>query len=171
MAPIGFPEAISRGVRDGLTGAKAELNDEQIQAAMEKFLAALQAKQEERAKEVSEKNKIEGAAFLAANARKQGVKTTATGLQYKLPGAGARRAAEEDRCRQGALSRHLRRRQRFRQQRRGRRPAGWRRSGHCGLDRGNAAVDASGRPAKWPLSSCRWLMATTATRRFLLVRC
>ena len=86
-APIDL-EAIARGLRDGLTGAKSELSDDQIQAAMEKFISALQAKQAEQAKGIAEQNKKEGAAFLAANAKKPGVKQTASGLQYKVLKAG-----------------------------------------------------------------------------------
>ncbi len=86
-APIEL-DSIMRGLRDGLTGAKAELNDEQIQVAMEKFIATLQAKRDEQAKGAGEKNKKEGAAFLAANLKKPGVKQTATGLQYKVLKAG-----------------------------------------------------------------------------------
>lgn len=87
-APIEL-DAIMRGIRDGLTGAKAELTDEQITAAMDKYLAALEAKKAEQDKLLGEKNKAEGAAFLAANAKKQGVKTTASGLQYKVLKVGA----------------------------------------------------------------------------------
>jgi FKBP-type peptidyl-prolyl cis-trans isomerase FklB len=86
-APIDL-DAINRGFRDGLTGAKPELSEEQIGAAMEKFIAALQAKREEQAKGIAEKNKKEGAAFLAANLKKPGVKQTASGLQYKVLKAG-----------------------------------------------------------------------------------
>ena len=45
----------------------------------------------EQAKAVSGKNKKEGEAFLAANAKKPGVKTTKSGLQYKVikEGTGA----------------------------------------------------------------------------------
>jgi FKBP-type peptidyl-prolyl cis-trans isomerase FklB len=87
-APIDL-DAIKRGLQDGLTGAKAELTDEQIQAAMEKFISALQAKQAEQAKGLAEQNKKEGAAFLAANLKKPGVKQTASGLQYKVLKSGA----------------------------------------------------------------------------------
>jgi FKBP-type peptidyl-prolyl cis-trans isomerase FklB len=87
-APIEL-DAIMRGIRDGLTGAKPELTDEQITAAMDKYLAALEAKKAEQDKLLGEKNKAEGAAFLAANAKKQGVKTTASGLQYKVLKVGA----------------------------------------------------------------------------------
>jgi FKBP-type peptidyl-prolyl cis-trans isomerase len=86
-APIDL-EAIARGLRDGLTGGKPELTEEQIQLAMDKFLTDLKAKQIERAKEIGEKNKKDGEAYLAANARKPQVRTTASGLQYKVLKAG-----------------------------------------------------------------------------------
>jgi FKBP-type peptidyl-prolyl cis-trans isomerase len=86
-APIDL-DAIARGLRDGLNGAKAELSEEQIEAAMEKFIGALQAKQAEQAKGLLEQNKKEGAAYLAANLKKPGVKQTASGLQYKVIKAG-----------------------------------------------------------------------------------
>jgi FKBP-type peptidyl-prolyl cis-trans isomerase FklB len=82
-------EAFMRGFRDGLNDAKPELTDEQVQAAMDKYLAALGAKRAEMLKAQAEKNKAEGAAFLAANAKKEGVRTTPSGLQYKVLKAGA----------------------------------------------------------------------------------
>lgn len=82
-------DAIVRGLRDGLTSAKPELSDEQIDAAMEKFVTELRAKQAEVAKGVGDKNKKEGDAFLAANAQKPGVKTTKSGLQIKTLRAGS----------------------------------------------------------------------------------
>jgi FKBP-type peptidyl-prolyl cis-trans isomerase len=81
-------EAITRGLRDGLTNAKPELSDEQIDAAMEKFVTELRAKQMEAAKGIGEKNKKDGDEFLAANAQKPGVKATKSGLQYKTLKAG-----------------------------------------------------------------------------------
>jgi FKBP-type peptidyl-prolyl cis-trans isomerase len=46
------------------------------------------AKQQEQAKVVSEKNKKDGEAFLAANKKKDGVVTMPSGLQYKVLVAG-----------------------------------------------------------------------------------
>lgn len=80
-APIDV-EAILRGMRAGLTDAKPELTDEQMQVIMPKFIASLKAKR-------AEPNKRAGAAFLADNAKKPGVKQTASGLQYKVLKAGA----------------------------------------------------------------------------------
>jgi len=44
----------------------------------------MMAKQAERMKVVAEKNRKEGEAFLADNKKKEGVKTTPSGLQYKV---------------------------------------------------------------------------------------
>ena len=52
---------------------------------------SLRAKAEEKQKATAEKNLKAGEAFIAANAKKEGVKTTASGLQYKVikTGTGA----------------------------------------------------------------------------------
>ncbi|ADB16645.1 peptidylprolyl isomerase FKBP-type [Pirellula staleyi DSM 6068] len=81
-------EALVRGLKDSLAGAKPALSEEQIQAAMKVFVGELQAKAAEKAKGAADKNAKEGAAFLAANKTKQGVKTTASGLQYQVLKAG-----------------------------------------------------------------------------------
>lgn len=82
-APIDA-DAMVRGIRAGLSGSKPEMTDEQIQAVMPKFVAALKAK-------LAEPGKREAAAFLAENGKKQGVKQTKSGLQYKVvkQGTGA----------------------------------------------------------------------------------
>ena len=53
-----------------------------------KLRQELTAKAEAKSKAEGEKNLKEGKAFLAANAKKDGVKTTATGLQYKVLKSG-----------------------------------------------------------------------------------
>lgn len=82
-APIDA-EAMVRGIRAGLSGAKPEMTDEQIQAVMPKFVAALKAK-------LAEPAKREATAFLTENGKKPGVKQTKSGLQYKVvkQGTGA----------------------------------------------------------------------------------
>lgn len=84
------PDLIIQGLRDGLGGAQALLTDEEIQAAMTSFQQALISKQEAKRTAAGEKNQKEGTAFLEANKKKQGVKTTASGLQYEVvqPGQG-----------------------------------------------------------------------------------
>lgn len=89
------PEAVAAGIRDGLTGAKPKLTDEQIQQAMQAVQQEMMKKQmakaeEEKAKSAVEgaKNKKDGEAFLAANKKKDGVVTLPSGLQYKVVTAG-----------------------------------------------------------------------------------
>jgi FKBP-type peptidyl-prolyl cis-trans isomerase len=77
-------DQIMKGLRDGLGNAKAQLSDEEVQAAMGEFQQQMMAKQQEKAKVAGEKNKQEGDAFLAANKAKPNVKTTASGLQYEV---------------------------------------------------------------------------------------
>lgn len=74
-------ELLARGIKDALSG-KAALTDEQIQETMMAFQRELMEKQMAQAKESGAKNQKEGEAYLAANAKKPGVKTTASGLQY-----------------------------------------------------------------------------------------
>ncbi len=81
-------DTFEQGFRDGYEGKESALTQEQMEAVLmayqkeqeEKFVADMQTKAEE--------NKTKGAAFLAENAKKEGVKQTASGLQYKVLTAG-----------------------------------------------------------------------------------
>jgi FKBP-type peptidyl-prolyl cis-trans isomerase FklB len=75
---------LSRGVKDILSGAKPLLTEQEIQEIMMAFQKEMMAKQAD----VAKKNKAEGEAFLAENKKKEGVKTTPSGLQYKVIKAG-----------------------------------------------------------------------------------
>lgn len=71
---------IVRGMKDALAGSDPALTEEQMVQAMEEFQKAFQQQMSQRAKKSAE----EGVAFLAANSKKEGVVTTASGLQYKV---------------------------------------------------------------------------------------
>ena len=81
-------DTFEKGFRDGYEGKDSALTKEQMEAV----LTAYQKEQEEKfAKDMESKagdNKAKGAAFLAENGKKAGVKTTASGLQYKVVTAG-----------------------------------------------------------------------------------
>ena len=81
-------DTFEKGFRDGYEGKDSSLTKEQMEAV----LTAYQKEQEEKfAKDMESKagdNKAKGAAFLAENGKKAGVKTTASGLQYKVVTAG-----------------------------------------------------------------------------------
>jgi FKBP-type peptidyl-prolyl cis-trans isomerase FklB len=91
------PQDLLRGIEDARSGAKSKLTDAELTAA----LTALQEKVgAQRAKEqaaAAEKALSTGKAYLAENARKPGVKTTASGLQYKIvtEGTGKTPAADD----------------------------------------------------------------------------
>jgi FKBP-type peptidyl-prolyl cis-trans isomerase FklB len=81
-------EQLVQGLRDALTNSKAKLTDEQCRVALEAFDRQLQQVITEKNKVLGEKNKKEGAAFLAANKKKQGVTTLPGGVQYTVLKAG-----------------------------------------------------------------------------------
>ncbi len=78
------PEALLQGIKDVMGDGKTLMTDEQLQACMTDFQKTMSAKQEAKNKEMGEKNQKDGEAFLAANKSKEGVKVTASGLQYKV---------------------------------------------------------------------------------------
>ena len=73
-----------RGLRDGLSGAKPLLTDDEARAAMTALQADLRKKQEEKMQVVGDANRKAGEDFLAENKTKDGVVTLPSGLQYKI---------------------------------------------------------------------------------------
>jgi FKBP-type peptidyl-prolyl cis-trans isomerase len=90
------PAIVAKAIKDVLSGGKVLLTDDELQEVRTALQEELQAKNRERTKELIEKNKKEGPVFLAANARKEGVKTTATGLQYKVLTQGKGRMPQKN---------------------------------------------------------------------------
>ncbi len=84
------PDALVRGLKDALSGAKSQLSDQEARDTMASFEKKMRAQQEETRKAVGEKNKVEGEKFLAENKSKEGIQTLPSGLQYKVitPGKG-----------------------------------------------------------------------------------
>src|SRR5262245_52302422 len=72
------PDVLAAGLKDALAG-KPQLTPDQVKDVMAQFEKDMEQKQ----KQAGEKNKTEGAKFLEENKKKEGVKTTASGLQYK----------------------------------------------------------------------------------------
>ncbi len=83
-------EQLSRGIRDGYLGKKGAMTEDEIKGALDEYQKVLAAKQAEAMKQLAEKNKKDGTAYLAENRKKEGVVTTSSGLQYKVvsPGTG-----------------------------------------------------------------------------------
>jgi FKBP-type peptidyl-prolyl cis-trans isomerase len=80
-------KALAAGLVDGMSG-KLQLKDAELEKAMNDFKATLMAKRQATQATAGSENIKKGADYLAANAKKEGVKTTASGLQYKVMKAG-----------------------------------------------------------------------------------
>jgi len=90
------PDALLKGFKDGFSGAQPKLSEEEIKATFAAVQQEMAKKQMEEATKVSTKNLKDGADFLAANKKKAGITTTASGLQYKVitTGTGAKPKAD-----------------------------------------------------------------------------
>ncbi len=86
------PATVARALQSALSGQKPTMSEAEAKQVRDAFVANLQAKAKAQYTQVATKNKTEGEAFLAKNKAAQGVKTTASGLQYQVisQGTGAR---------------------------------------------------------------------------------
>ncbi|MBW8314564.1 MAG: FKBP-type peptidyl-prolyl cis-trans isomerase [Hydrogenophaga sp.] len=82
-------EVLTQAIADQFAGKDSKLTPEQALKIQEAFTAKVQAKQAADAKVKAASNKEEGAAFLATNKDKAGVKVTESGLQYEIVRAGS----------------------------------------------------------------------------------
>lgn len=89
--------AFEQGLADGFSGAEAKLDQQAIMEAMQAFQKEQMEKQLAERETASKKNKEESAKFLEDNSKAEGVKTTDTGLQYKVitEGSGDKPTAED----------------------------------------------------------------------------
>ena len=86
------PDILAAGIKDAISG-KPQLTPDQVKDIMAQFEKDMEQKQ----KQLGEKNKTDGAKYLEENKKKPGVKTTASGLQYKVEkeGTGAQPKATD----------------------------------------------------------------------------
>jgi FKBP-type peptidyl-prolyl cis-trans isomerase FklB len=80
-------KALAQGLADALAG-KPTMDQSEVQSTLMKFQQEMMAKQQAKMQIEGEKNSKDGDAYLVANAKKEGVKTTASGLQYKVLKSG-----------------------------------------------------------------------------------
>src|SRR5205823_14050152 len=73
------PDVLAAGIKDAIAG-KTQLTQDQVKDVMQQFEKDMEQKQ----KTAGEKNKTDGVKFLEENKKKEGVKTTASGLEYKV---------------------------------------------------------------------------------------
>ncbi|NLV31238.1 MAG: FKBP-type peptidyl-prolyl cis-trans isomerase [Acidobacteria bacterium] len=82
-------ELVIRGMRDAHAGAPLLLTEEELARTMNAFQKELRRRQAEAFQAASEKNLKEGEAFLAANAKREGITVLPSGLQYRVLETGA----------------------------------------------------------------------------------
>jgi FKBP-type peptidyl-prolyl cis-trans isomerase FklB len=82
------PKFVLQGLEDALADGKFLLTDDQIKTVMTELQTQVRQKMEEKKLAQAETDQKEGAAFMAANATKEGVVTLPSGLQYKIMVAG-----------------------------------------------------------------------------------
>jgi len=85
------PDALLAGVKDALSGKAPALTENELKETMDAWSKQMEDKQ----KVAGEKNAADATKFLAENKKKDGVKTTASGLQYKVMKEGAGTQAKE----------------------------------------------------------------------------
>lgn len=75
-------DVLTKGLLDAFKKAEPKLKEDEIREAMIAFQEEMRAKKTAARKEEADKNKKDGAAFLAKNGKEKGVVTTKSGLQY-----------------------------------------------------------------------------------------
>lgn len=78
------PEALSKGMQDGMSGTQLILTEQQMKDVLNKFQKDLMAKRTSEFNKKSDENKTKGEAFLSTNKAKEGVVVLPSGLQYKI---------------------------------------------------------------------------------------
>src|ERR1041385_8906906 len=82
-------DMLMAGLKDAVSGAKPLMTDDQVKETLTAFSKEMMEKQAAERKEAAEKNAAAGEIFLAENKSKPGVKTTVSGLQYKVVKEGS----------------------------------------------------------------------------------
>lgn len=80
--------ALNQGIADAYNGSKLALSDEEQIKAKTSFQEELRKQLTAKASVAGEKNLAEGKTFLDENAKKEGIITTDSGLQYKIISSG-----------------------------------------------------------------------------------
>ena len=81
-------DAFIQGLKQGAAGQKASLTDEEMAKALTQYKQRNEAKQLIEFQKTAQENAKLGETFLAENAKKSGVITTKSGLQYQVLQAG-----------------------------------------------------------------------------------
>jgi FKBP-type peptidyl-prolyl cis-trans isomerase FklB len=88
--------AYMAGIRDGMAGREPAVPEAEIESALMALGEAIQEEELRRYTEDADRNAQEGAAFLAENETKEGVRVTENGLQYEVLREGDGDAPDAD---------------------------------------------------------------------------
>jgi len=78
------PDVLVQGLKDGIAGGAVKMTDDEMKTTMQAFIQGMQTKMQAKEKAAGADNKAKGEAYLAENIKKDGWKTTPSGLQYKV---------------------------------------------------------------------------------------
>jgi len=77
-------KVFTQALEDVMKGKPLAMQQDELMQVLGDFQNKMRAKATKEMEDLANKNKAEGEAFLKENAKKEGVKTTASGLQYKV---------------------------------------------------------------------------------------
>ncbi|MFW1811936.1 FKBP-type peptidyl-prolyl cis-trans isomerase [Acinetobacter ursingii] len=81
-------ETFIQGLKEGSTGKASSLSDEDMAKALSQYKKQVESKQLIEFQKLAQDNQKQGQAFLTENAKKSGIITTKSGLQYQVLQAG-----------------------------------------------------------------------------------
>ncbi|MFH2130249.1 MAG: FKBP-type peptidyl-prolyl cis-trans isomerase, partial [bacterium] len=77
-------DPLMAGIKDAMLNRKPIMTDEEVRVTMEAFRKEMTAKMQKQKESEASQNLAQGDQFLRQNAKKKGVITTASGLQYEI---------------------------------------------------------------------------------------
>jgi FKBP-type peptidyl-prolyl cis-trans isomerase FklB len=91
------PAMLTEGLNDAISGGKPKMSEEELKQVITALQQDLRQKQTQAQQVAGAENKAKGDAYLAENAKKEGVVALPDGLQYKILTAGqGKKPAESD---------------------------------------------------------------------------
>ena len=91
------PNVLAQGLKDAISGGKTLLSDEELKQIISGLQQEVRQKQMQVQEAAAAENKTKGDAFLAENAKKDGIVALPDGLQYKVMTTGqGKKPAETD---------------------------------------------------------------------------
>lgn len=85
-----------RGIQDVLNGSESMLTEDEVRTVLVKYQQDRMAEEEAKQRQAADENKEAGETFLGENAKKEGVVTLASGLQYKVITEGSGKSPTKD---------------------------------------------------------------------------